>query len=240
MRKIILIIAVSAIFAIGASAQSMTVDQILDKHFKAIGMEQLVKQKSLKFTGKQSLQGMEFPFSMYRCRPNKLRIEVNASGMKIVQVVNGDKGFTINPMTGSNEPQDIPEKSLPSLQKQADMDGILYKYAEKGFEVELEGEEDIDSKKAYKLKVTDKSINEFAYFFISKDDFMLMRVSKSKNINGQEIKVNTNYSDYKKVDGVSIAFVTKVMIGTMLASKNTVESAKFNEDMPDSLFNKPE
>ncbi len=246
MKKITFIIAAVLFISISLSAQTSTADEILEKYYKAVGMEQLVKQKSLKTSGKQMMQGMEFSFKTYQCRPHKMRVEVTAQGMTIINAVNGDKGFMINPMTGSNEPQDLPKEQLKAMKEQADMNGALYNYKEKGMKVELVGEEDVDGKKAYKLKVISKPENEGdkaeeSYFFIDKESFLLIQTSITKNMNGQDMLIKAKLSDYKNFSGVNMPSVTETFVGTMSAGKVIIEKVEFsNEALPDSLFTRPE
>ena len=51
------------------NGQTLTLDEILANHYKAIGQDRLAKVNSITMTGKQSMQGMELPFVLKEKRP---------------------------------------------------------------------------------------------------------------------------------------------------------------------------
>ena len=56
-------------------------------------------------------------------------------------------------MTGSNDPQPMSGVEEKSFKLQADMDGPLVDYADKGYTVEYLGEEDVEGTPAHKLRL---------------------------------------------------------------------------------------
>jgi len=107
------------------AVQAMDTDELIAKSIEASGgLEKLQAVKSAKFTGKT-----------------------------MVQCFAGDKGWTINPMTGSTTAQPMSEMEEMSFRLQADMDGILVDHAKKGYTVEYVGEEDVEGTPTYHLKV---------------------------------------------------------------------------------------
>jgi len=76
MKKTILIIATLVISVFAVQAQDMTLEEILESHFEAIGQEKLNDVKSMTVAGKMMMQGMELPFKMIIKRPNKSRMEM--------------------------------------------------------------------------------------------------------------------------------------------------------------------
>ena len=103
-RLLALALGATLLAALPASARQadLTVDQILAKHYEAIGGKAAWKNvQAIKQTGKMSMAGMEAPFTLYNKRPNKLRIEFEIQGMKGMQVFDGTDGWTLAVGLGS-------------------------------------------------------------------------------------------------------------------------------------------
>jgi hypothetical protein len=67
--------------AAASSAQELTVDQILAKHYDAIGGDQHQSVRAMKITGRSIVMGMEAPYTRYAKRPNKVLLEIYVPGM---------------------------------------------------------------------------------------------------------------------------------------------------------------
>ena len=98
-------------------------------------------------------QGMEIPYTMVHVRPNLMRIDATVMGMTIVQCFDGTTGWSINPMTGSQDPQPMSDIEVKSFRLQADMDGPLLNWSAKGYTVEYVGPEDVEGTAAYRLRI---------------------------------------------------------------------------------------
>ena len=94
-----------AVFAFAGTVQAQDLDKVLKNHFEAIGQDKVLKTKGIKMEGSINQMGMEIPFKAMQVRPDKMRTEGTFQGMTFIQVYNGEKGWTINPFTGSSEPQ---------------------------------------------------------------------------------------------------------------------------------------
>ena len=77
------------------AAQEMTLEQILDKHYEAIGgLDAWSAVTTAKMTGKMSApQGFEAPFTIMFKVPGKSRLEFTFQGMTGVQAVDGDTAW---------------------------------------------------------------------------------------------------------------------------------------------------
>ena len=141
----VMLAAAVALMVAAGPIQAMDADELIAKNIEATGGKEKIESiQSAKIIGKFMTQGMEFPFSMTQKRPNLLRIEAEAMGMTIVQAFDGTAGWSINPMMGSTDPQPMGDFENKSFEMQADMDGGLMNYADKGYTVEYLGEEDVE------------------------------------------------------------------------------------------------
>ncbi len=109
---------------------AQTLQEVLEKHFKTIGQEQLLAANSFYIKAKVSQMGMDLPMEMKIKKPGKFITTIDFQGQKIITAFDGEKGWMINPMMGA-EPQDLAGDQLAQAQSQADMDGELYNYEAK-------------------------------------------------------------------------------------------------------------
>ena len=134
-----------------AVAHAQTAEEIVAKNLKAKGgVEKLKAMNTVKITGTISAQGMEFPMTTWARRPNLIRREMQIQDKRIVNAFDGETVWAINPMmTGSDEPQELTGPMATMTKDDADFDGVLVDYKEKGHTVELVGAETLEGKKVY-------------------------------------------------------------------------------------------
>lgn len=230
------------IFLIGFAGKgySQTVNEIVAKHITAMGgAEKLSKLKSIKIMANMEVMNMKMPVTMIIVQNKAFRSETEAEGMKVVQVVNGNTGWMINPMTGQNKAEALPEESAKMLSSQADVTG-LYNYKEKGYTLSLDGEDDLAGAKVYKVGVTMKN-GAKQVNYISKDTFYILKITASVPMNGQDIKTEIAQSDFKQVDGITFPFSSEVSTTAMpgMSMLNKVASVEVNPKIDESIFVMP-
>lgn len=221
-----------------------TVDEIIAKYTTAMGgLDKIKAVKTEKTVLTVETGGMTINQTIYKKRPGMLREETLLQGKTSLQVFNGTEGWVVNPFTGRETVEAMPEDDIKEMKIQADMDGELIDYAKKGYKVSYEGEEDVDGSMAYKLRlVTDK--NDVIIFFIDKDSNLLVKQTfKQKNEDGSEAEMNITFSNYKMVDGRNIPFEMETSVnymGQVYKTPVKIISVEFNKEMSDDLFKKPE
>ncbi|MFH2057004.1 MAG: hypothetical protein ABIJ61_13680, partial [bacterium] len=153
MKRIVAIIMLATIGLV-ATAFAQTVDELIEKNFEAKGgREAAAAIKTMKSFGKYSMMGMDFPFVTYHERPNHFRMESNFQGMTMVQAFDGKVAWTLNPFTGDTEPREMSKMESMSLETEANMDGLLDGYKERGWELTLAGKEDMEGTEVYRLNL---------------------------------------------------------------------------------------
>lgn len=235
MRKTFLFsIIVLFIFVLG-SAFSQSVDEIIAKHLQAKGgIEKLKAVNSVKMIGKVITQGIEMPFVMYFKRPNLMRSEAEFQGQKVVNIYDGEKVWMINPFMGSGEPMEVTGVQAESAKEQADFDGPLVDYKEKGIKIELLGKEDVEGTPTYKLKVTLKNGKERIYY-LEANSFLEIKTESTVEIQGNPVTVNALLSDYKEVNGLKFPFSIQTSGGPS-STHIIFEAIELNPELEDSLF----
>ena len=164
MKKV-LITVIAAVFAMANVSKAQTINDVLDKHFKAVGQEKLLAIQSFYIKAKVSQMGMEMPMEMKIKKPDMFIVSIEMQGQKMVQAFDGQKGWMIAPWV-STDPQELSGDQLAQAKGQADMEGELYNYEKKGSTAELMGKVNVDGKEMFRIKLTDKNGNLKDYFIM--------------------------------------------------------------------------
>lgn len=227
------------LFASGAvQAQDMSLDKILDAHFKAVGQKNVLKKNSMIMTGKIVQMGNEIPFRIIQKRPAMFYLEAEVQGSKMKQGYDGQNGWMIAPWTGSMEPVDLSGQDLRNLKEQADMDGYLWKWKERGFKLELSGKEDVQGSQAYHLKLTNDA-GDVSDYWIDASKFLIVKTKRMMSMQGQEMAQESLMSDYSDMNGIMLPHSIENRMNGQTMSTIMVEDIKLDEKIDDSTFVKP-
>src|SRR5262245_35796765 len=144
MRRILQGIVGLALFALPVSAQ--TADEIVAKYIKTIGgKEKLEAIKTLRRTGKfTGGGGLKATVVKENKSPQMVRQEFSTQGMTGVNANDGKTGWKIEPWQGKKEAEPLGEEELKQIQEDADFDGPLVNYQQKGNKVEFVGSEPVE------------------------------------------------------------------------------------------------
>ena len=238
MKKIFALALICLFVASAASA--MDAKELIKKNHEATGgLDKIQAIKSLSATGKALAQGMEFPFVMKQTRPNLMRLDVTVMGMEMVQAYDGEKGWGINPMMGSQDPQPMGELENKSFKLQSDMDGLLVNYEDKGYTVEYIGEADVEGTPTYQLRL-DTHMDIVMDMFFDQEYFLVIKQSSTINWEEKVIESDTYMSDFQEVgDGLIIPFSIETRMGEATINQIVIESMEHNVEIDKSIFVMP-
>jgi outer membrane lipoprotein-sorting protein len=128
---------------------------------------------------------------------------------------------------------------LRNITDESDFDGPLVDYQAKGNHIELLGEDELDGKQVYKLQLTNKNGDARTYFFDA-STFVLVKWEGKRQADGQEVPVETFFSDYREVNGLKFAFeVDSDSPGSQQQQKITIEKVEIDPQIADGKFSKP-
>jgi hypothetical protein len=184
-----------------------TAEELVDKNIQAKGgMEKIKAIHSLHMTGKLTGGGgFTATVTQDGMRPNLVRETFSLQGMTGVQAYDGTVGWQIQPFGGHKDPELMGEDDLRDLLLDADFDGPLVDYREKGNTVEYLGHDVVDGDDALRLKVTLKN-GDILYYYLDPDTYLEIRKEIQKFIRGS-IKENVvDLGSYKPVAGVMYPF----------------------------------
>lgn len=237
MRKITL--SVFAILFVGTSFLSaQNLDEVLDNYFEVLGQETIVKAKSSQTTGKMIQMGLEIPFKQFSQAPKNFRVEATFQDMTLIQTFNGEEGWSINPFMGSTEPVAMGEMELKSFEVQADYEGQLWNWKDKGYIVTLEDNEDVEGVDCFVVKAVNKDEDIYTYF-IDSENYVLIKMNSKVKLQGQEIESDTFMSNYKEGDGFVYAGKMETKMGGQTTATIVIDEMTIGEKYDKSMFDKP-
>lgn len=237
MKRSLLLLA-SFLLVAGGSLMAQSLDEVLAEHFSAIGQDNQLKVNSQKVTGKLIQSGLEIPFVQYAKRPGKVRLEATLQGLTLIQTYNGTEGWVINPFAGVTTPQPMNEDQLRSIKYQADSDGMLWNWKEKGYQVTLEGKEDMEGTSCYKIKLETEPGDVFT-FYIDADSYILLRQNAKIKVMGNESENDTYFSNYSMVEGIAMPGKAETKMQGQLVMTLIFDKVELNPGLEDSMFEKP-
>lgn len=219
--------------------QAQTPEEIIQMYIDSAGRANLSHVNSIHGSGKIIQAGLEIPFNMYVERPSKFRIDGTYQGITFIQTYNGVIGWDLNPFSGMTEPQLMNADQLEEMKSNADMDGRLWNWKEKGSTVSLEPEEVVEGAKCYKIKLI-TSDGDAYYYFISQESKMLIRTSSKVNMQGVETDADTYMSNFMLADGIKFPGKTENRLGGVTGIVFIFDKMELNKQFPEGLFEKPE
>src|SRR5712672_502851 len=237
-----------ALLAASGAARAVTLDAVLAKNLAARGgADNVQKLQTLRLTGRVVLSGMgrrggsiETAWAQVQKRPGKIRSEVTRQGLTAVQAWNGKEGWKLDPFGGRREPERASQDGARALAQDADIEGHLVSWREKGSKVEYLGVEDVDGTPAHKLRAALKD-GDVQYLFLDSDAFLEIRVVTERRIRGAEQVTEADLGAYGQVAGVWIpTSINQGRKGAPRTSHFIVEKAEVNVPVEDRVFEYPQ
>ena len=239
MRYAVIVLAVVSCLSAFSGAQ--TADELVNKNIQAKGgMDKIKAIHSIRITGMLNGGGGFTAKQMQENeRPNRVRETFSLQGMTAVTAYDGTAGWQIQPFGGKKDPELMGEDDLRDLLLDADFDGPLVDYKEKGNTVEFLGHDVVDGDDALRLKVTLKN-GDIIYYYLDPDTFLEIRKEVQEFIRGSVRESVIDLGSYKPVNGVmfpySIAQGSKANPG---AQSTTVEKIEVNVNIDPADFAVP-
>jgi hypothetical protein len=237
-HAVILLVAVSCLSAF-TSAQ--TADELVNKNIQAKGgIDKIKAIKSVRMTGKLTGGGgFTAAVGQESQRPNLVRQTFSLQGMTAVTAYDGSTGWQIQPFEGHKDPELMGEDDLRDLLRDADFDGPLVDYKEKGNTVEYLGHDIVDGDDALRLKVTLKN-GDILYYYLDPDTFLEIRKDVQEFIRGSIHESVSEMGSYKPVAGVMYPFsISQGSKANPAAQSTTIEKIEVNVPIDPAAFAVP-
>jgi hypothetical protein len=227
---------------IGQHKSASTVDELVSKNIEAKGgTDALHALQSLRLRGKLLTQQgqIELAYLQTKKRPGDLRTEATLQGMTQVEAYDGKEGWKISPFQGRKEPEKMSADDLKPLMEDAEIDGPLVDWKNKGSTVEYLGTEEVDGTLAHKLKVVRKN-GDVSFVYLDPDHFLEIRVLTQRVKHGAYEEVETDLGDYEKSAGVFVpTSIESGRKGDPDKQKIIIDKVEANVPVDDNIFHFP-
>jgi hypothetical protein len=230
--------AAMTLFAFAATAQ--TVDEVIAKNIQARGgVDKLKSVHSLRTTEKFSQGSFRAEFRQENKRADKVREEFIIQGLAQEQAYDGKTGWQISPFGGRKDPELLSQDDLKSLVVDADIDGPLVDYKEKGHKAELVGHDAVEGTDCFKVKLSMKN-GDVRYYYLDADSFLELKLEIQTTIRGALQESELYYGDYEQVNGIYYPFaVEQAQKGSASRSQYSVQKIEQNVPLEDAHFSMP-
>ncbi len=238
LRFAFLLLTVAACFSSSAVGQS--VDEIIAKNIHARGgLEKLESVRSIRTTAKFTQGSFRADVLQENKRADKVREEFIIQGMAQVQAYDGKQGWQISPFGGRKDPELLSQDDLKSLVVDADIDGPLIQYKEKGHKAELVGHDSMEGTDCFKIKLSMKN-GDVRYYYLDTDSYLELKIEIQTTIRGALQESELYYGDYEEVNGIFYPFnIEQGQKGSSSRSQISVEKIEQNIPLEDTLFSMP-
>lgn len=228
-----------------AKPAKLTASQVISKNVAARGgLNAWRAVKTLTLSGQMEAGGKKnasLPFVMKMKRPLMSRLELRFQDQTAVQVYDGTHGWKVRPFLGRDEVEAYTSTETRTAAAWQALDGPLVDYAKKGTKVKLQGMDNVEGHKAYKLKLTLKN-GDVRNVWIDAKSFLETKIDGDpRMLDGKLRNTTVYYRDYRKESGLTMPHVFETVVeGGKQPHKMNIEHVAVNQPMDNALFAKPQ
>lgn len=204
--------------------ENVTAESVLNTYIDAIGgKNNLQKVKNISSDSNTEMQGMALNIKSTVTTANQMFLEINMNGMVMQkQVFDGEKGY----QAAQGQRMDFNEEQVEAMKIAA------FPFPELNLkDAKLEGAEYVEGKPAYVIQA-----GESTKWFYDLETGLKVLTQEIVKAQGQEMKVNTYFSDYKEFEGVLLPTKTTQEMGPGMEMEITTDSYKFNDTIKADTF----
>jgi outer membrane lipoprotein-sorting protein len=232
-RSVLLVTLVLA----ASPGQAQTVDEIVAKNIQAKGGYELLKStNSVRTTGSGTMQGSEVTITTTSKRPYFVRNEMGLAGQKMIVGFDGTTAW----MAAAG----LPAQPLPpgpqteGLKQNSQIDSPLFDYQAKGTKIELGKPLTEGGRTLHHLIVTPKGSPAMHYYLDAATGLEAKMLIDTED-NGQNIKMELRFSDFKPVDGRMVPFSVAQFVNGNQILDMKFQKIEFNIPVDDAIFRMP-
>lgn len=235
MKNISLILTIALIGAV-AQLNAQTTEEVIGKHIEAVGGKSVLSQiKSISVESMVGVQGSDAPSTLTILNGKGYRLESEFNGQKIIQVYTDKGGWSLNPMSGSNNAQVLTPDQYKAGKEQMDIGGPLYNYSAKGNKVELLGRDGGQ----FRIRSVSRD-NITTIFYIDPSTYFITKSVQTGTMMGQQMEITRTFSNFQKTDfGYTIPFTTDINYGGGFNIISNIRKVDFNTEIDPKLFEMP-
>ena len=236
--SVVIIAVVYFSFFAGYSAR---INALIERNVMAKGGEDAWKKvSSLQISGIMSLgQDVSVPYTIDQKRKLKMCMEYEFNKRRVVQCVDGNRGWQFLPYAGRNIPEEMSKEDARAMADTASIDGMLLNANHRGVDIEWQGEVDVDGHPTDKLKLTMPG-GTVRWLYLDKITGLETKLEYTRMIRGKEHTVESRYSNWKNESGLLFAGRTDTQIvGDKRSQFFLVNKISVNPAIEDKRFEMP-
>lgn len=243
MRKIAAVVGVLSLFnfilLVRAGGDDAKVHDLIARAVKAHGgADNLAKWKASTLKIKGKMLALDYTAQTSVRLPDRTRNEAQSQLGKSLQIVSGDHGWVkIGDITRDCGKEEVTEtrELLHAIEV-----SHLTALSEKEYKLTLAGEETIEGRPAVGVRVKRAGFRDVTLFFDKENDLLVkIQTRLKKPLDGEEVKAETCYGDYRKVDGVMAAHKITIKYNGKVYNDAEITEVKFADKLDDKMFEKP-
>jgi outer membrane lipoprotein-sorting protein len=228
-----------------AAAAGLTAAEIVEKNAQARGgLEAWRKIDTMVWSGHietGSPVAPLIPFVFELKRPNKTRFELREDQDKMVRVFDGAVGWKLRASRGSvSALKPYTPAELASAREAQGIDGLLIDHQAKGIDVTLDGLDEVDGRKAYRVVATLPSGSK-RRVWVDAQTFLELKTDREAHTSGgQRSIVSVYYRNWRAIEGLNMPMTIETHAGDGKgAEKMVIDHVSVNPSLSDARFARP-
>lgn len=237
------------VLTFAVSVQGQTADEIITSYFENMGgLEKLKAIEGVKMIAKVTQQGMEIPLEIVQLKDGRQMTVINFQGKELKQgVFDGETLWSHNFMTQKAEKSDAETTANFKLNTNDFPDSFI-DYKEKGYTVELLGNETIDGTQTFKIKLIKEPVtvdgnqeDDIYFYFFDTENFVPIAMQSEVKIGpGKGMTQEVTFSDYQEVEGIYFPFAMTQGVKGQPSAPITMETIELNPTVDEGAFAFPD
>ncbi|MBT8276020.1 MAG: outer membrane lipoprotein-sorting protein [Bacteroidia bacterium] len=229
---------------------AQTADEIIANYLENTGgIEAWESIQSMTTTGDAMMGGQSYPFVQTMMEDGRMVVNVDLQGMNFVpQAFDGERMWTTNFQSMEAEAMDEETSSNYKNNEANDFPEALLNYKEKGYSVELVGEEMMEGTECHKIKLTKNPVMvdgeekpNVATYYLDKENFVPIVIENTVNSGPMAGTVTqTVFSEYLEAGDLFLPYSITQKFNGQAGQTIKITKIEFNAEVDESLFVMPE
>lgn len=213
--------------------------EVLERYYRATGgYEKQLAIRSLRLKGMINREGETIPITMVKQVPGRQRTVLDYDNYSIILASDGQRMWQA--IEGRPETAEWVEDGRDvAFLRDSQIASHLLRARENGSRVEMVGMTEVAGFDVYELKVTLQDGYELTYF-LDANSFLERKIATQREIDGELVQHETTLSDYRKIDGITVAFRAVNRVGGTSESVLIIKEVDFDIGVLATVFDFPE
>lgn len=194
------------LMTVSLMSMAQDLDEIIAKHIEAHGgAEKWDAVESMKIIGRFTAFSVEEDFYAYKTKEGGYYSQLELGKFHVEEAFNGEKGWTIDPWQDFVFPRELNNHEVNVFYQKAEFFTPLYKYKEKGINVELVGKDNLDGVEVFVLKVT-RPNRRTETWYLDANTYLEVKCESNWVDFAYRSPAESYFDDFRTVEGVVIPF----------------------------------